>query len=225
MTPEDDAARDGASDADAGAPDPAPFPWPAPAGISGFDALVRTAAAVLTRPSAFYRSLPIDAPAAPAALFLVILTYAGAGVYLFWEMVLPDPAWVPAAMRTTEPEAIVNFLLSGPIALAITTVLALLVHVGLVIFGARRERPRNTVAVLYYASATSILQIIPWIGVLIAGLASLVITILGVREVHGASTARASAAVLLPLFAVAAMLVLGIFLIVIAGLTTGVISR
>lgn len=223
MNPDDEADLFGTTDTDA--PDPATFPWPAPAGNSGFDALVRTAATVLTRPSAFYRTLPIDAPPVPAAIFLVILTYAGAGVYLFWEMVLPDPAWVPAAMRTTESEAIINFLLSGPIALAITTLVALLVHVGLVIFGARRQRPRNTINVLYYASATAIFQIIPWIGVLVAGLASLVITIIGVREVHGTSTGRATAAVLLPIFAVAAMLVFGIFLIVIAGLMTGVISR
>ena len=29
-------------------------------------------------------------------------------MYLFWEMVLPDPAWMPAAMRTTEAEAVTH---------------------------------------------------------------------------------------------------------------------
>lgn len=203
----------------------APFPWPPSPGTSSIEALVATIAEVLMRPARTFAALSPSAPLAPAALFLIVLTYAGAGVQLFWRMVLPVPEWVPAAMVGSEAEAVADFLVSGPFALAVTTLVALVVHAGLVVFGARRERPGATVAVLYYASASGILQIVPWIGALLAGVLGLVVSVVGVREVHGTSTGRAAAAVLVPLFAVGALFAFGVLLLLLAGFSTGLLSR
>lgn len=201
------------------------FPWPPPPGTSLLDSLVGTVANILTAPARFFAAMPIDAPIVPAVVFMLILTYAGAGVQLFWDMVLPDPAWVPATLRSSDAEAVAGFFLAGPFALAVTTLVALLVHIGLIVFGARGAHARNTVATFYYTSATAILQIVPWLGVVLAGVASIVIAIVGVRAVHGTTTGRAAAAVLLPIIGFAMLVAAGVVLLVVLGLTSGLMSR
>lgn len=203
----------------------ATFPWPPRSDESSIDALGRTWSGALFHPARFFSSMPIDASLAPAVVFLLIATYAGAGVNLFWQMVLPTPGWLPPEFQSTGAEAVSGFLLAGPFALAVSTIVALIVHVGLIVFGARRERAANTVAVTYYVSAASIFQVIPWLGALLAGFWGIAISIIGVREVHRTSTMRAAAAVLVPMFGLIAFLVGLVMLVVLAGVSSGLITR
>lgn len=200
------------------------FPWPAPEGMSTLEALGQTWSGVVLHPRRFFSLMPIEGPLSPPVVFQLLIAVAAAGANTFWRTILPFPG--SFGMTESAPsDPLVVFLLSAPIALALTVLGAGLIHIGLIVLGARRHGPAATLRILLFTSATSLFALVPWIGVWIGAVWGLAIAVIGIREVHGTSTGRATAAVLAPILGCATLMVMFVMLVVVLGLATGVMSR
>ena len=72
-------------------------------------------------------------------------------------------------------------------------------HLGLILVGGARHGLAATLQVASYAQAPQVLGVIPVCGAMIGTAWTVVLSVIGLREVNGISTLRATAAVLLPL--------------------------
>jgi len=92
------------------------------------------------------------------------------------------------------------FLLFMPIFLAVGMILnAAIVHFFLLIFKSNRQDFEATFRVVGYAQSPALLNLVPIVGGLVGGVWSLVLVIIGLREVHQISTGRAVAVVFAPM--------------------------
>jgi hypothetical protein len=200
------------------------FPWPPSRGSAFLDTLGRTWAESLFQPARFFASMPLHASLGMAMLFQIGMGYAGAGADLFWRTALPAPSVFGFTVPETAAQAVATFLLAGPLSLILAVIAACLVHIGLIIFGARRHHADSTLRVLLFASSTYLFQILPVIGGAVAAIWWLVIVIVGIREVHGTSTGRAAAAVLIPALALATVATVVIMALLVAGVAIGLLA-
>jgi hypothetical protein len=105
------------------------------------------------------------------------------------------------------------------IAVAVTTLIGTVwLHIWVYLVGGREGMGQTWKVVVYSMTPALLLGWIPLIG-LIANLWAVVLEVIGIRELHGLSTARAVLAVVLPyiLLFVLAVLALAFFLIPVAG--------
>jgi hypothetical protein len=196
------------------------FPWPAGQGESFLDALAKTWSGSVFRPSAFFRSMPHRGPLAAAAAFHAICDLAGAGADLFWTNTLAV-AGIAIGDPTGSRDTIVNFVLAVPFGLAVTAMVAILLHAALFTLGAARQPSGVTLRALFYTGGPTFFLVVPVLGLWIAAVWWIVITVIALREVHATSTGRAAAALLLVLF-VLSLVLAGVMVV---GLVLGVVSR
>jgi hypothetical protein len=70
------------------------------------------------------------------------------------------------------------------------------------IVGGNKKGFQSTFRAVSYSWSGNLFEMVPFIGSAIGGIYTLILTIIGVREVHGVSTGKAVLAVLLPLFVI-----------------------
>lgn len=191
------------------------FPWPPAPGISTLEALGRTWSWSVLRPATFFRSMSADAALGPAIAFHVLCTLGGAGADLFWRMVLPAPT---PLLPGSPADPLADFLLAVPLGLIATAITALLVHFALFTLGAARRGPGATLRALLYAAGPSVFLALPVLGSLLAVAWWLVLAVIGIREAHGATTGRATAAVALVIVGLGLLLSMVVAFGIVAGL-------
>jgi hypothetical protein len=180
------------------------FPWPPAAREPVLSALAETWRRCMFEPTRFFRSLAPDAPLGPALVYAIGLGVLSAGVSLFWGALFTfagvSEGFLAALVGAGGDwgASIVSFLLSPLLMLVGLYVGAAIYHVGLVIVSGASKGFGATLRVGCYAWSPDILLVVPVIGHLVAFVWSIVLIIIGAREVHGTSTARAAAAMLLP---------------------------
>ncbi len=209
-----DPTREAPSDA-AAAPDGGTFPWPPGPRLSLLDALGETIRLSLFEPTRFFRAMPLSSSLGAALVYYVLMGVAGAGIMLFWGTVFAffvAPGGTLAVLLGVGDgdfgTRLVDFLLSPLASLVGLVILALVVHVTLAIFGGARNGLGATLRALSYTAASQLFVIVPAIGIFVAIGWWLALAVIGLREVHGTSTGRAVAAVIVP------PLVLFMFLVV-----------
>lgn len=217
------AAADGAADSGGSEPG-ATFPWPPAEGESVAGAAARTWRESLFAPATFFRSMPHDATLGPALAYFLAITVVGAGIQLFWGMVALATLPAPGAnspwslfMPTSARDALVTFLLTPVFTIGLLFIGAAVVHALLKLLRGAGQRFGATVRVFSYAQSAQLFAIVPFVGELIGGVWSIVVTVIGLREAHRTSTARAAAAVLLPIAAIIGFIVFIAFLLILAG--------
>jgi len=156
----------------------------------------------MTRPFEFFEradpSVPVSRPLLFFLLFWILASGLGAlsteAALGGWydELYAADGAGIPWLVFT--------FFLSPFVGLV-----SLALHVGLTHLGVRLFVPNArslgaTGRALCYAVAPQVVVIVPFLGWLAAPLWSLFLAVVAVRQVHGASTGRAVAAVIVPPF-------------------------
>jgi len=201
------------------------FPWPPSGSESILGAWSRTWQGAALQPSRFFAALPHHVPIGPALIYYLSIGIPVAGAQLFWRMIgvsFGSEAASAAFGTDGHLSPLVDFLFS-PVMLLISLFLAAgVTHLMLLMFGAGRGGAGVTARVFAYSYSPQLLGIIPVVGWAVGTVWMIVIAIIGLREAHRTSTARALFAVLLPLGVLTFFLVLGMILVQASDMLMGV---
>lgn len=209
------------------------LPWDERESIGVWRAFWRTAVAMLTQPQVTLSTAKADAPLGSSALFSTLAFVVGFGptmaVYAFIVLVaglsLAGVGKGEGAFAVFLPVALATAALSGTLGhLAVLFFYAGLDHLTLLILG---EKPRAypvSVRVNALAMAPYLVGLVPFCGLYVMPIWSLVLRVLGVMHLHRVSAGKATAVVLLPvvvLCGLCGLLYVGIFMLAGLGAAMG----
>jgi hypothetical protein len=177
--------------------------------------------ATIVRPAGFFRTAAsgIGVPHAVASFLIVHVLAAGAA--LFWSNVLPErsASWTGiAAQGALDP--LIGFLFSPLAALLFLASTSLLFHISLLILHSAQRPFHATLRVIALSAGPVVLTAVPVLGAPTGWVWSFALAVIGVREVHGTSTARALLAAVLPVLILCALTLA--FVVAIAAVIGGV---
>jgi len=189
-------------------------PWEDIENVGFFQGLILTARGSVFSPAEFFSRMPLRRGLLnPLTYGLILETVGNMAGYLSGFLV-ENPLF-PQAHLTGSLMMIVGVLI--PVIAGLWLILwALLLHVSLFLVGGANEDFEASFRIVAYSSAPDLLNAVPVVGSFIALVWKLSILIPGVREVHCISTAKATAAVFLPLVCCCGVLVGGVMLVSIA---------
>lgn len=197
-----------------------PFPWPPPENEPVLEALVRTWKESVFQPKSFFARMPREFGFGWVLVYYLIIGVLSAGISLFWEMVLGPSLlerWLTQdGVQPTSP--VLDFLLSPLWLIMGLYVVAGICHVCLLLVRGAHHGFGVTTRVIAYCGGPQLFSVVPFVGPVVAGIWSLVITVIGFREAQETTTGRAIAALAIPfaflllltLLALMAALVLGL---------------
>jgi hypothetical protein len=204
-------------EAAAGNPDPEVIPpWETRTGCLDLKAYWATTSAILFHPGQSFRHWGPINDIEGVLLFLLIYGSAGQVLGNYWLKLLQLLVGESPASSLGSIDFIL-FVLKAPfIVLFSTFVASSIIHFLLFLTRAAREPWKQTFALLAYVSgALASLQVIPFLGLLLAPTWGLIACICGLRELPRTSTLRGRASLSLPFFLV--LLVLFIFSMILVG--------
>jgi hypothetical protein len=194
------------------------FPWPPAEGESLVGAAAATWRGASLSPRSFFAALPAEGSLGAALLYYVPLGILVSGANLLWTMTSDGMrAERDAVLSTTDATAIsplLQFLFSPLILLVSLFLAAGVVHLLLKAFGGVGRGYGFTVRLFAFAYSPQLLAVVPVVGAPVGFVWMVVVAIIGVREGHGTTTARAAAAVLIPVIIALFFLALAAFLAV-----------
>jgi hypothetical protein len=176
-------------------------------------ALVETTRELLTRPSAFFRAMPVAGGLGSPLLYAVIVGWIGLVASAFYQAVFRSvvgPGLGAFGAERPEITALLGWVegWAGFVAQAVfggvfvvigVFVAAGILHLVLLLLGGARRDFEATFRVVSFAQATGILFLVPFCGQFVGGLWTLVLYVLGLAEAHQIGHGKATAAVLLPI--------------------------
>jgi hypothetical protein len=189
------------------------FPWETRSSWLDLTAFWKSSLNILLSPSAAFGALNYRAGLRSSLVFALVYGSLGQIIGQYWITV------AEIHFGTAETGPLENTLLFGETALLTPIVLLLgiffsscLVHVFLLIFGAAQRPFSTTFQVLAYVSgATSLLNLIPFLGSLIMPFWGLVLCCVGLATAHQTTKTRAFFALFFPPL-LAGLLIAGLFL-------------
>ncbi len=203
-------ARQGVAVAGAAAPPPHPWeetnPWERREGRGIVAAFAETLQQALFHPAAFFRGTAPERGAGAALLYAVVVGTLSLAVMLLWQRALGDRVAFEPGGRWLRPlergGALPGIALFLPIGVALgNLVWAALLHVSLAVLGGARGTYGTTLKVVCYSSSATAFNVFPVCGAAVGALWQAVLQVIGLRELHRTSTARAFWAWLLPFVA------------------------
>lgn len=195
------------------------FPWPPPEDQPIVASLVQTWRDILFHPTAFFRAMPQHATLGPALLYYLVIGIIAAALRLFWDTLLPSPEGnlLNDMIGTMPVSPIVDFMVSPLLLLASLLVAAGITHLMVLTLVPGNAGVGATFRIFAFAYSPAILEAVPYLGAIAAFLWMTVLSVIGVREVHRTSTARAVTAVLVPIL-IAAVFMAAAYLLLRSGL-------
>jgi hypothetical protein len=193
--------------------EPAGTAWDQRSRIGFFNALVETTKQVLTRPSAFYRSMPLTGGLGSPLLYGVVVGWVGLVAAAFYQAIfrsIVGSSWAALGAERPELGALLGWVegwagfaaqlvFGGVFAVIGMFVATGILHLMLLLLGGAQRGLEATFRVVAFAEATSLLFLIPFCGQLVGGVWCLVLYVLGLAEAHRIGHGKAAAAVLLPI--------------------------
>jgi hypothetical protein len=187
-------------------------PWERRDQIGLLSALVETTQAVLTQPTAFFRTLSPSGGMGGPLLYAVIVGYVGAAAAALYNYVanalMPggfgglggSPEWERLRPFFEGPGVLIGTLLLGPLMVLFEVfVWSGVTHVLLLLLGGARRGFEATVRVVCFAQAANLAKVVPFCGGILGFIYLVGLLTVGLSEVHGTSRGKAAAAVLLPM--------------------------
>jgi len=176
----------------------------------------RTSKSILFRPSAIFSALDYDAGIGSALVYLLIYGSLGQIIGRYWITLLGIHYGIIESNALHNTVRFAGTILVTPfIFLALVFVAAGLVHLVLRILLASRRPFSATFQVMAYASgATSIVNVIPFLGRILMPLWALVLYFVGLNKAHHTSKTKVFFALLLPLV-ILGFLALGVILAIV----------
>lgn len=176
----------------------------------------RTSKSILFRPSAVFSALNYEAGIGNALVYLLVYGSLGQIIGRYWFTLLGIHYGIIESNALDNTLHFAGTILLTPVLfLALIFVAAGLVHLVLRILLANRRPFSATFQVMAYASAaTSIVNVVPFLGRIVMPLWALVLYFVGLSRAHQTSKAKVFFALLLPLF-VLGLLALGVILAIV----------
>lgn len=170
-----------------------------------FTDLWQTFGSVLISPTAFFGRIKEPGGLKNSIAFGILLGSIGTMFYIFWLFFLNTEYLVKIINNTPSSISlnqlfIILIIISPLLVLLSIFITTIILHVFLFILRGANNGFEATLKVSSYTKATNIFAVVPFIGGIIGWVWSIVITVIGLREIHETSTLKALFTVLLPLF-------------------------
>lgn len=189
---------------------PPPFEDPAEGFLGG---LWRSWKESLLRPSRFFSRVGDGGTILRPLLYYLIVTVVGAFFTLMWQSVWISLVQVEGYAEVGEAMAVgpvLSFFFSPFVALVVLVMGVLVYHLGALVLAPDRQGMAATARVVCYAAGPAVLAAVPVLGSLVAGVWTLVLQVVGLREAHRTTTGRALLMVFWPWLAFFALIVVAV---------------
>jgi hypothetical protein len=177
-------------------------PWDDRASYGTLNAYFATATKCLLHPTKFFSRLPIDAGYLNPILFGVMTVVLSVVFAFIWNALLRSGGGLFVFLIGI-PFVVLGSFIMIPIALFVGSGI---LHLCLLLVRGANEGYQATFRVVSYSSVPSLFNVVPIVGS-IASLWSIVLTVIGLREIHKTTTGKSIAAVLIPVAVVIALAV------------------
>ena len=170
---------------------------------------IETVRGVLLNPVVFFRTMRRSGALGPPLIFGIAGTLIGGVIGALYQLMFMTMGGGFGDLTAARDTAFVGLLSSGCIVVVapVAAILGMFIaagiyHLMLLLLGGARGTFETTIRVVAYTmGSTSLLQILPMCGSLLAAVWSIVVNIIGLAQAHEVSTGKAAAAVLLPVVA------------------------
>jgi hypothetical protein len=191
-------------------------PWEDRTTSGFFNGLFKTAQDVLFSPSVFFKKMPVAGGLTDPLLFAMIIGTVGLLFLSVWQILLHDPMQSFVTPEMSEAGRGISNNVASPLGTVMMPFLLIIwlfivsgmLHLFLMIVGGAKAGFEATFRVVSYSVSPFLLMIIPYCGVLITPLWALSLFMIGLRDAHGTTGGKATAAVLFPFLFCCGMMVL-----------------
>lgn len=178
-------------------------PWEHRGARNPVTAFAETLQQALFHPVAFFRGTAPDRGAGAALLYSVIVGTASIAVAFLWQRALGERFGWEVGGRylgaLDERPGLAGLTVFVPIGVAIGNILwAGVLHVSLAVLGGARGAYATTLKAVCYSSSASAFNVFPVCGAAVGAVWQAVVQVIGLRELHRTTTARAFWAWFLP---------------------------
>lgn len=192
-----------------------PVPWEDP-GRGFLEGFLATWRESLFDPESLFGRVRDRGSIARALLYFLLVTVVGAFFTLTWQAVWISVLEMGAYARAGEATVVgpvFSFFVSPFLALVGLLMATVVYHVAALVVAPDRRGMGATARVVCYAAGPSVLAVVPLVGALVGAVWTLVLQVVGLREVHRTGTGRALVMVFwLP----ASLVLLAVVLLVVA---------
>jgi len=197
-------------------------PWEDRAGRGPVAAFAETLQQTLFHPVAFFRGTAPDRGAGAALLYAVLVGTLSIAVALLWQRVLGDQSSFDRGGRYLNlfgnGVTLAVILVIVPVLVAFMCIAGAAVqHVTLAVLGGATGTYRTTLKAVCYSSSALAFNVFPICGTVLGAVWQVVLQVVGMRELHRISTARAFFAWFVPLV-IATCLAGAVFIATLLGL-------
>lgn len=155
-----------------------PIPWKERRKLGFVAAAWQTIKQVLFKPGEFFDNLEVEGSYSEPLYFYLIVTISVTSINIIYAILFNKGRSVPQFLLV---------LVVTPLAIFMTTAI---MHLGVLLFRGKGGF-KGTFNILTYASAANIFNILPFIGVFIAVIWSIVVGVIGYKRVHKFNTIKA----------------------------------
>ena len=183
-------------------------PWEDQDNLGLMDGLLQTLKSSLFAPEEFFSKLPVEGGFLTPLLYALIVETFGSLVSYAWAFSL-DHSLFGAAKLSGFWITLLGVFVPMFVFLHVV-VSAFVLHISLFLISAARRNFESTFRVVCYSSGPDLVSAVPVVGGAVAVVWQTYLIVIGLREVHGITTARALAAVFLPLLLCCGLILTGI---------------
>ena len=187
-------------------------PWESGGGIIW--AFLRTTRDSLFSPTRFFKKVAKGEGYWSPLIYGIICGIIGFGIAILWQWLLIS-RFIPIPKISSNSYSFILLIItiSLPFMMAFSILIGSgVTHLCLMIVGGNKNGFQSTFRAISYSWSGNLFEIVPFIGSAIGGIYTLILTIIGVREVHGISTGKAVLAVLLPLIVIILLIIAAIII-------------
>jgi hypothetical protein len=187
-------------------------PWESGEGF--IKAFFRTTRDSLFSPSGFFKKISSGEGYWAPLIYGLITGIIGQGAALFWLWFFMAQFIPIDRLPFQYGISILQIIVPLPFQEAIAIFVGSgIIHLCLMIVGGNNHGYKTTFRAIAYSYSGYLFGVIPFIGLFMGGIYTIILTIIGVREGHGISTGRAVLAVLLPVLVIFGLIFVAIFLV------------
>jgi hypothetical protein len=186
-------------------------PWEDQDNLGFMDGLLQTLKSSLFTPQEFFSKLPVKGGFLTPLLYALIVETFGWLVSYVWAFSV-DHSWLGASKLSAFWIILLGVLVPMLVFLHVV-VSAFVLHISLFLIAAAKRDFEATFRVACYSCGPALFGAVPVVGGVVVGVWQLVLLVIGLREVHDITTARAVIAVFLPLILCCGLILAGVAVI------------